>query len=75
MKSFAAERARDRAIRADEPEIEAELLRDREGEVVAPAGHEDNFNAGRVGAAKGFEIVSRNFVLGVEERSVDVGGY
>jgi len=74
MKSFATEGSGDRAVGADEPEIEAKLLGNRESEGVAASGDEDDFDAGGVSAAKGDEILLGNFELGVEEGSVDVGG-
>ena len=57
VESFAGERASDGAVGADKPEIEAELLGDRQGESVAASGDQDYFNAGGVGAAQRDEIV------------------
>lgn len=74
MKSFAGERASDRAVGADEPEIEAELLGDGKSEGVAASGDEDDFDAGGVGAAQRGEIVRGNLELRIEEGAVDIGG-
>ncbi len=74
MESFAAERSGDGAVGADEPEVEPKLLCNGEGKGVAATGDENDFDTGGVGAAKGGEIAVRNFELGVEEGSVDVGG-
>lgn len=74
VESFAGERARDGAVGADEPEIEAELLGDGESESVAASGDEDDFDAGGVGAAQSGEIVWGNLELRVEECAVDIGG-
>ena len=60
VKGFSAERARDGAIGADEPEIEAELPRDGQGKGVTASGDQDNFNASRVSAAQGFEVSCRD---------------
>ena len=51
VEGLSRERTGDRAIRADEPEIEAELLGDGQSEGVAASGDEDDFDAGAVGAA------------------------
>ncbi len=74
MKGFSGERAGYGAVGADEPEIEAELLGDGQGEGVAAAGDEDDFDSGGVGAAKGCEVVGGDFELRVEEGAVDIGG-
>ena len=52
MKSLTRERPSDGAIRADQPEIEAQLLGDRQGKLVPPPGHQYDFNALLVGAAQ-----------------------
>jgi len=74
VEGFSRERAGDGAVGADEPEIEAELLSDGEGEGVAASGDEDDFDAGGVGAAEGGEVVGGDLELGIEEGAVDIGG-
>ncbi len=74
VESFAGKRAGDGAIGADEPEIEAELLGDGQGEGVAASGDEHDLDAGGVGAAQRGEIVGRNLELRIEKGAVDIGG-
>ena len=75
MEGFSAERARYRAVGADQPEIEPELLCDGQGEGVAASGDEDDFDAGSVRATEGGQIAVGNLELWIEQRAVDVGGY
>jgi len=65
VEGFAAERAGDGAVGADEPEIETKLLGDGESEGVAASGDEDDFDGRRVGAAEGGEIWLGYFELGI----------
>src|SRR5579872_536399 len=74
MKSLAAQRTRDCAVRADKPEIESELMGDGKREGMAASGDEDDFDAGSVSAAEGGEIVGGNLELRVEEGAIDIGG-
>ena len=74
MKCLSRKRSRHRAVGADEPEIEAELLGDGESEGVAASGDEDDFDAGGVSSTQSGEIVWGNLELRVEEGAVDIGG-
>ncbi len=74
MKSFPGEGAGDGAVGADEPEIEAELPGDGQGKGMASTGDEDDFDAGGVSAAEGFEVIRGDLKLGIEEGAVDIGG-
>ena len=58
MESFSGERAGYGAVRADEPEIETELLSDGQGEGVAASGDQHDFDAGIMGATQGGQIVA-----------------
>jgi hypothetical protein len=73
MEGFAGERARDGAVGADEPEIEAELVDDGQSEGVTTAGHDHDFDSGGVGAAQRREIAVGNFELWIEQGAVDIG--
>ncbi len=73
MKRFSGERARYRAIRTDQPEIEAKLLRDRQSEGMPSSGHQHNFDAGAMGAPQSHQIAFGNLKLRIEQRAVDVG--
>src|SRR6202043_2821527 len=45
MKSFTGERPRNGAVRTDQAEVEAQLLRNRQGKLVPPPGYQDDFDA------------------------------
>ena len=51
MKSFSGKRAGDRAIGANQPEIEAQLLRDWQSKRVPPARDQNDLNPERVARA------------------------
>ena len=72
IESLTGEGTRDRSIGADEPEIEAELLRDGQGEIMAAAGDEHNFDAHLTSAAQRGHIGLGYLKLGVEQGTVDV---
>jgi len=73
VKSISGKRACHGAIGTDEPQVEAELLGDRESEGVAAPGNENDFDARGVGAAQGGEIWFGYFELGIEQCAVDIG--
>jgi len=74
MKRLSGKRARDRAIRADQPEVEAELLHNGQGKSVTTSGDYDDFDTQRVSAAKRCEIGFGDLELGIEERPVNIDG-
>ena len=74
MESLSAERSRDRAIRADQPQIKTELLGDGQGECMTTARDQDDFNTGIMGLAQSRKIVGRDLEMRIEQRAVDIGG-
>ncbi len=63
VKQFAAGRARYPAIRADEPQVEAQRLRDRHGKLVPAAGSQCDLDAGFVCPAQCVQVGGRDLDL------------
>jgi len=74
VKCLSGKRPGDGAVRADEPKIEAELMRYGQGKGVAASGNKNHFNARGVSAPERVEIARRNLKLGVEQRAIDIRG-
>ena len=72
VKGLSGQRACDGAIRADQPEIEAELLRDRQSEGVTASRDENDLDALGVSAPQNGEIGLGDLKLGIEQSAVDV---
>src|SRR5205814_632354 len=66
MESLAGQRARDGAIRADLPKVEAKLLSDRQGEGMPASGDQYDFDSLRMGAAQCGHVSIRNLELGIQ---------
>ena len=74
MKQLAAGGTRHRAIGADQPQVEAQRLRDRQGELVPAPGSQHDLNAGFVRPTQGIQIGVGNLDLGVQERAINIDG-
>ena len=56
MKRLAPRRAGNRAVRADQPQVEAQRLRDGQRKLMAASGAQHDLDTGVVGAAQGLQI-------------------
>ncbi len=74
MKQLAARRARHRAIGADQPQVEAQRLRDWQGELVPAPSSQHDLNAGFVRPAQGIQIGVGDLDLGVQQRAINING-
>ncbi len=74
VKRLAAGRAGDRAIGADEPQVEAERFRDRQSELVPSSGPQHDLDAGFVGPAQGIQVGRGNLDFGVQQRAINIDG-
>lgn len=74
MKAFTAQRTCNCPIGADQPEIETQLLCDRQGKFVPPSRDQDDFYAFNVSTAQCPHIGLGNLVLRIEQGSVNVDG-
>src|SRR5581483_4829707 len=74
MKRLAAQRSGDRAIGTDQPQIEAQLLRDGQRKGMPPAGDQHDFDAGRMRLSQGRQIALGDLILRIKQRAVNVGG-
>ena len=74
MEGLARKRAGDGSVGADQPEIEAQLLRDGQSKRMPPSGYQDDLYAFLVGTAQGGQISPGDLKLGIEQGAVNVGG-
>src|SRR5271166_1690864 len=74
VKHFTARRAGHCAVGADEPQVEAQRLRDWERELVSAACPQDDLNAGLMGTTQGIQVGRGDLDFGVQERAIDIDG-
>src|SRR5580700_239268 len=74
VKCLSRERPRDRAVRADQPQIKPKLLRDRQSKRMTTAGDQDNFNSRGMSPPQCAQIILGNLELRIEQRTVDISG-
>ena len=74
MEALAAGGARNGAVGADDPEIEAEHFGDRHRESMTAAGDQHGLDAGIVGTAQRIQIGLRDLGLGVQQGAVNIDG-
>ena len=72
MKSLPGQRARDRAVRTDDPQVESQLLHDGQGKGVASSGDHNHFDSCRMGAAQRCHIGRGDLKFGVQQGAVDI---
>ena len=72
MESLPGQRARDRAVRTDDPQVESKLLHDGQGKGVAPPGHHNDFDPCRMGPAQCGHIGRGDLKFGVQQGAVDI---
>ena len=74
MKGLARQGARDRPVRADDPQIESQLLHNGQGKSVAASRDHDDFDPFRMGPAQGRHIGGRDLKFRVQQSAVDIDG-
>jgi hypothetical protein len=74
MEGGAVHVAGDGAVRADDPEIESQLLNDGQSELVAASSDDDDFDTKVVGTTQGEEVGFRDLKLGIEKSAVNING-
>ena len=74
MKRLPPQGPRHGAIRADQPQIKAQLAGDGQGEGVTATGDQHDLDSGFVGCSQSLEIDRRDAKLGIEQRAVNVNG-
>ena len=72
MKDFAAQRARYRAIGADQPEVEPELLCDGQGELVTTSRDQHDLNPSLVRPLQGAKVGARDLELMIDQSAINV---
>jgi hypothetical protein len=73
MKRLSGKRARYCAIGTDQPQIEAELPGDWQGESMPSSSHQHDFDTRGMRSPQGLQIAIRNLKLRIEQRAVDIG--
>ena len=74
MKSLSGERACDRAVGADHAKIDAKFLRDVEGEVMAAASGDYDFDAHGMSLTHGRSIFRGDLELVIQQGAVNING-
>ena len=72
VECFAGQRAGYRAIRADKPEVEPELLRDRQGELVTASGDQHHLDPGPVHPLEGAKVGAGDLELRIDESAINI---